>query len=66
MFNQLYSCVQGQMTLIADASLLLVVLLSGIDLSPKLRFWSFVAFGLCWCVIVVEAVAETVPPTTLR
>ena len=66
MLYQPLASLQGQIPLIVDAVLLLFVLVSGMDLPPKLRLWSFALYGLCWCAITVAAIAETAPLSILR
>lgn len=57
MLNQMYASIQGQMFLVVDAVLLLLLIVSGIYLPPKVRVWSYAVFGLCWSAIVVAAAA---------
>jgi hypothetical protein len=62
MFNQIYASTEGQMFLVVDAVLLLLILVSGAYLPPKVRVWSYALFGLCWSAMVVAAAAAQTKP----
>ena len=46
MLNQMYASIQGQMFLVVDAVLLLLLIVSGIYLPPKVRVWSYAVLTL--------------------
>lgn len=60
MLNQVYASLEGQMFLVVDAVLLLLIIVSGIYL-PRFRVWSYALFALCWSAIVVIAAAQHIP-----
>ncbi len=60
MLNQMYASIEGQMMLVVDAVLLLVIIVSGIYL-PRFRVWSYALFALCWSAIVVIAATQHIP-----
>jgi hypothetical protein len=62
MFTQTYASVEGHMFLVVDAVLLLLILVSGVYLPPKVRVWSYALFALCWSAIVVVAAAAQSKP----
>jgi len=50
----MYSPLQGQILLIVDAFLILVLLTKGL-VPMKRHFWLDATFSLCWSIIVVAA-----------
>ena len=58
MLHSIYASEQGQMLMIVDAFVLLVILGSGfIYFPPKRSLLRCGLFVLCWCAIVVSTVA---------
>jgi len=59
MFSHIDTPLQGYMCLLADAALLLIILVSGTYslYHPRWRLWCYALFGLCWSAIVVIAAA---------
>jgi len=52
MITQFYSPLEGQLLLVVDAILILLILVSE-NIPMKKPFWYYSMFSLCWSVIVV-------------